>query len=274
MNVIDPIVGAEVPASPAQGHSRIDYRPLASFFGWTLIGWGLWVLAIQAMEAAHYAPPDPATVPKSALVLGFVARLYTSLLQHGMLVLQIGTLLYALFQALAIARDDAFIDTRAGPTPKADGWTARMIAACAGRPADFWSSLEDLSGPARTAAISDHLRFGSAAGMMPLRFALWAFPMFGFLGTVIGLSAAIGELSVIVSRSSGVSAETLEPVLVNLNVAFDTTIQGILSAVVVILLVAALDRAWERLDHRLKIAGQRFDDAAAPALVPEPNASP
>ena len=191
-------------------------------------------------------------MPKNALILGFVARLYTSLLQHGMLVMLIGTLFYALFQALALAKDDAWLDGRVAGN-SATGTIARLIAACAGRPAAFWGDLAATSGRQRLSAFAEHLRFGGAAGMMPLRFALWAFPMFGFLGTVIGLSAAIGELSIIVSQSGGVSAETLEPVLVNLNVAFDTTIQGILSAVIVILFVAAFDRGWERLDHRLKI---------------------
>lgn len=59
----------------------------------------------------------------------------------------------------------------------------------------------------------------------PLRLGLSAFPMLGFIGTVVGLSGAIKALP----RAIG-NPDKLAPVLAELHVAFDTTLLGLVGA--------------------------------------------
>jgi biopolymer transport protein ExbB/TolQ len=64
------------------------------------------------------------------------------------------------------------------------------------------------------------------ARLVPLSFVVWALPILGFLGTVIGVSAAIKPLSVLVEGKSG--ASVAQEILGHLLYAFDTTLTGLL----------------------------------------------
>jgi biopolymer transport protein ExbB/TolQ len=61
--------------------------------------------------------------------------------------------------------------------------------------------------------------------LSPLSFVVWALPILGFLGTVIGVSAAIKPLSVLVEGKSG--ASVAQEILGHLLYAFDTTLTGL-----------------------------------------------
>jgi biopolymer transport protein ExbB/TolQ len=74
--------------------------------------------------------------------------------------------------------------------------------------------------------------WGADAVLAPLRVGVTVFPMLGFLGTVIGLSAAIAELPSAVKDNT-----KLQPVLDSLYVAFDTTFLGLIGALACILFV-------------------------------------
>jgi hypothetical protein len=68
---------------------------------------------------------------------------------------------------------------------------------------------------------------------------LWAIPILGFIGTVLGLSIAIGEFGSVMAASA--SADALLPALKNvtggLGVAFDTTLEALVAALTIQMLV-------------------------------------
>lgn len=74
---------------------------------------------------------------------------------------------------------------------------------------------------------------------------LWAIPILGFIGTVLGLSVAIGEFGSVMSASE--SSEALLPALQNvtggLGVAFDTTLIALVAALSIQMLTTFLRKA-------------------------------
>ena len=74
---------------------------------------------------------------------------------------------------------------------------------------------------------------------------VWAIPILGFIGTVLGLSVAIGEFGSVMGASE--SADTLLPALKNvtggLGMAFDTTLEALVAALVIQILVTFLRKS-------------------------------
>lgn len=81
--------------------------------------------------------------------------------------------------------------------------------------------------------------------LAPLSFVVWALPILGFLGTVIGVAAAIKPLSILVEGKSG--ASVAQEILGHLLYAFDTTLTGLL---LVIPLMAASIAAAAKVRQR------------------------
>ncbi len=75
---------------------------------------------------------------------------------------------------------------------------------------------------------------------------LWAIPILGFIGTVLGLSIAIGQFGTAMSAAGG-APEALMPALKNvtagLAIAFDTTLVALVFALIIQLLVTFLRKA-------------------------------
>ncbi|MCH2203817.1 MAG: MotA/TolQ/ExbB proton channel family protein [Fuerstiella sp.] len=75
---------------------------------------------------------------------------------------------------------------------------------------------------------------------------VWAIPILGFIGTVLGLSVAIGEFGSVMSASSE-GADALLPALKKvtggLGVAFDTTLEALVAALVIQILVTFLRKS-------------------------------
>jgi biopolymer transport protein ExbB/TolQ len=76
----------------------------------------------------------------------------------------------------------------------------------------------------------------------PLRVGLWLFPVLGFLGTIIGISAAIEKLPEAM-RERGAQ---LTGVVNELHFAFDTTFLGLIAAIVLMFITALTASLWER----------------------------
>lgn len=76
----------------------------------------------------------------------------------------------------------------------------------------------------------------------PLRLGLTAFPMLGFLGTVVGLSGAIESLPAAMGNP-----DALQPVLSELHIAFDTTLLGLIGALICLAGSKMVEQAWDRL---------------------------
>jgi biopolymer transport protein ExbB/TolQ len=86
------------------------------------------------------------------------------------------------------------------------------------------------------------------SGYTFLRALIWAIPVLGFIGTVLGLSAAVGAFSAVLAAASEIDQikPALREVTSGLAVAFETTLQGLLGALVVHLLMTSVKRSEER----------------------------
>ena len=78
---------------------------------------------------------------------------------------------------------------------------------------------------------------------------LWAIPILGFIGTVIGLSAAIGRFAGVLTASSDVSELTpaLKDVTAGLSTAFETTLVALVVALALQLLTTFVRKSEEEL---------------------------
>ena len=75
---------------------------------------------------------------------------------------------------------------------------------------------------------------------------LWLVPLSGFLGTVVGMSAAISSFDVLIS-GSGANLSSLAPAVAGLATAFDTTLVALSLVVPLKLIEVTLERADGRL---------------------------
>lgn len=76
---------------------------------------------------------------------------------------------------------------------------------------------------------------------------VWAIPVLGFIGTVQGLSDAIGGFGKVLSSTTELSQikTSLQSVTAGLSVAFETTLEGLVAALVVQLLLTGLKKSEE-----------------------------
>lgn len=142
--------------------------------------------------------------------------------------------LYALVQSLALGTD-----TRLARAPQAPAGLralpAQLVRLMAGRPLRAGHPERRRMDALTLAAEGDTLAD-------PLRMGLTAFPMLGFLGTVVGLSGAIESLPAAIGNP-----DALQPVLSELHVAFDTTLIGLVGALICLVGAKAIDLGWDRL---------------------------
>jgi biopolymer transport protein ExbB/TolQ len=101
-------------------------------------------------------------------------------------------------------------------------------------------------------AETDEAMFDS--GYSILRGIIWAVPVLGFIGTVLGLSQAIGAFSGVLSASAEIDQlkPALQQVTTGLGVAFETTLQGLVAALLLHMLLTFLKRAEEDFLDRCK----------------------
>ena len=87
-----------------------------------------------------------------------------------------------------------------------------------------------------------------------LRGFVWAIPVLGFIGTVQGLAEAIGGFGAVLSQSDDLShvKDALKGVTGGLSVAFETTLQGLVAALVVQLLMTSLKKSEEEFLDRCR----------------------
>jgi biopolymer transport protein ExbB/TolQ len=81
-----------------------------------------------------------------------------------------------------------------------------------------------------------------------LRGFVWAIPVLGFIGTVLGLSASIGGFGHVLAKTSDVGqlSEHLKEVTAGLSTAFETTLQGLAAALFVQLITTGLRKSEEK----------------------------
>jgi len=86
----------------------------------------------------------------------------------------------------------------------------------------------------------------------PLLYAIWALPLLGFIGTVIGISGAIGGLGAVFAETG--RQEALTAVLGSLRYAFDTTFLGLAAVLPAMALASLLRTRSEAVRHAVVVA--------------------
>lgn len=106
-------------------------------------------------------------------------------------------------------------------------------------------NVSDVSEMLRAQAENDESHMDSSYGL--LSGIIWVIPILGFIGTVVGLSGAIGGFGAVLNTDASVSSlrESLAPVTSNLGIAFDTTFVALVLAMVVQLLMTLLRKREE-----------------------------
>jgi hypothetical protein len=99
-------------------------------------------------------------------------------------------------------------------------------------------SADDLENHLKYLADVDAAR--AAAGYGFVRFIVWAIPIMGFLGTVIGITVAIANLS-------PTQLENISDVVAGLGTAFDTTATALALSMILMFLQFVLDRYEQQL---------------------------
>ena len=81
------------------------------------------------------------------------------------------------------------------------------------------------SGRTEATITGEHWRVQQEQRLAPLSYAVFALPLLGFIGTVIGISGAIGDLGAMFEAED--RGQALAAVLGELRFAFDTTFAGL-----------------------------------------------
>ena len=115
-------------------------------------------------------------------------------------------------------------------------------------------SLSNLKNIGRVADIDDILRSQAendqnytVSSYTLLQGFVWAIPVFGFIGTVLGLSSAIGGFGDVLASGAelGMLRDALQGVTGGLATAFETTLIGLVAAVMIQLALTLLRKAEE-----------------------------
>lgn len=106
--------------------------------------------------------------------------------------------------------------------------------------------VSDVSEMLRAQAENDESQADASYGV--LSGIVWAIPILGFIGTVIGLSGAIGGFGTVLSADATPDTlrDGLAPVTANLGIAFDTTFVALVFALSIQLLVTLLRKEEDR----------------------------
>lgn len=106
--------------------------------------------------------------------------------------------------------------------------------------------VSDVSEMLRAQAENDESQADASYGV--LSGIVWAIPILGFIGTVIGLSGAIGGFGAVLSADATPDTlrDGLAPVTANLGIAFDTTFVALVFALSIQLLVTLLRKEEDR----------------------------
>lgn len=110
--------------------------------------------------------------------------------------------------------------------------------------------ISDLDDVLRGRAQSDEAAAESSYTI--IRGLVWGIPVLGFIGTVIGLSAAIGSFGAVLQNSTEMDGikSSLVDVTGGLATAFETTLQALIAALFIQLLVTFMRRTEEAMFDR------------------------
>ena len=195
-----------------------------------------------SVVASFLALATPFDGELGAMFQPIVERFLGNGFSRTILILFLAAAVYGLLQMIGIAIDRRRLRSmgQTGNPRRRSSWLARLLARLAGRgqpakvewPDAIPDDLHDFAD--RYCLQRQHY---AELGMLPLRFATWALPLLGFIGTVVGVASSIGGLEVVIATGpGGQPTEGLMTVLGGLRFAFDTTLLGLLAVIPVMVL--------------------------------------
>jgi biopolymer transport protein ExbB/TolQ len=164
-------------------------------------------------------------------------------------------------------------------------WDGRVLARPVGRRVQWLLQHLETTDSARAHELIRHqsdLEVDVAAsGYRIVKLLIWAMPILGFIGTVLGISLAVGGFAnfltttVSIDEISRVTTE-LGAVASGLSFAFDTTLIGLIGGLAASVMSTGVQSREERVLTRLEELGLRIIESAMPAearLAPAPGAA-
>ena len=157
-----------------------------------------------------------------------------------------------------------------GPAPLPTSFLARRLA----------RALRHFESRRRVVEVVEYLSAESSAdeGRVDASYALvrvfvWAVPTLGFIGTVLGIGAAVGGFSETLEAASSLDGmkESIGAVTGGLGVAFDTTLLALVMSIAIMFPASAVQRLEENLladvdDYCADVLLPRLEDAASGGL--------
>ncbi len=118
----------------------------------------------------------------------------------------------------------------------------------------------------------------AASSYRTVKLFIWAMPILGFIGTVLGISLAVGGFSEFLGTSVSIDeidrvTEELGNVASGLSFAFDTTLLGLLAGLVASVVSSSVEKREERMLTQLDELGLRILESASPPPVAAPTAA-
>jgi biopolymer transport protein ExbB/TolQ len=119
-------------------------------------------------------------------------------------------------------------------------------------------NIQDVSTAIHSVCELEFGRLDSELSMV--RYVAWAIPAFGFIGTVQGLSQALGSFWAVVSHSNevGEMRSALQGVTSGLATAFETTLVGLVAALAIHLVMILIKRREEQFLDACKDYCQKY----------------
>jgi biopolymer transport protein ExbB/TolQ len=267
-------------APVAQSEAREDRSSLGSMFASLMWPFILGLAATAGFYWLVYRGPL-----HHPLVLRYFAGHPINMIETALFYIGLAALLLKLFELLGEfgALGSVSLDDSPGnqPATKATEWLdaiaqlpARAQSSYLGR--RLSEALESVLQRGSAECLADELKYlsevdaGRAQDSYSLvRIVIWATPMLGFLGTVVGITDALGDLGRELSSTSATEAggslnTAMQGLLAGLYVAFDTTAIALCFSIALMFVQFILDRGESQLlaavDHRAsqELAG-RFE---------------
>ena len=189
-----------------------------------------------AVAASFLALATPLDGEMGAMLQPIVERFLGNGFSRAILVLFLAAAVYGLLQMIGVAVDRSRLRSmgQAGRLRRGASWPALL----AGRPVETeWAGAIPGDPHGFADRYCKQRQHYVELGMLPLRFAAWALPLLGFIGTVVGVASSIGGLEIVIATGpGGQPTEGLMTVLGGLQFAFDTTLLGLLAVIPVMVL--------------------------------------
>ena len=209
-------------------------------------------LACYLTFARFYAPGDSTDFPHRYLANGFCVLIICVFWAAS---------IYAALHAIGLAIERyhlALFDQQSLSPPPLYGLICFLSGRRDSDESGFFTAIQRWYNKARSgedfAKLSDYLLLLRGQqhqhNFAPLSFVVWVMPLLGFIGTVVGITQAIGGLEEVVGTGATPVSGGLENVLAGLRFAFDTTFIGLILVIPTMLYTLPLRAKAQTLDMR------------------------